>query len=91
MKIMSCAFALTTPLLAVRATPAVTTIWNGRRIPIKHCRRPLRVHTACLAVNKEPNTSEDEEQLDEAAMRAAEIHEVLIGLKQFKDRIVEGT
>lgn len=33
---------------------------------------------------------EQEEQLDEAAMRAAEIHEVLSGLKEFKDRIIDG-
>jgi hypothetical protein len=35
--------------------------------------------------------AEDEDTLDEAAMRAAEIHEVLDGLADFKARIVAGT
>lgn len=43
-----------------------------------------------MAVSKETNVPEDEEKLDEAAMRAAEIHEVLVGLKDFKARIIEG-
>ncbi|PXF43395.1 hypothetical protein BWQ96_06890 [Gracilariopsis chorda] len=89
MKDMACAFALTTPFVTSGAAPAITSSWNGRRIPVTPWRRPIRVHTACLAVNKEPNASKDEEQLDEAAMRAAEIHEVMNGLKQFKDRIIE--
>lgn len=49
-----------------------------------------------LPVDKSTSSSnaskadEQEEQLDEAAMRAAEIHEVLSGLKEFKDRIIDG-
>ncbi|KAI0561029.1 hypothetical protein FGB62_94g055 [Gracilaria domingensis] len=49
----------------------------------------VRLHTACVALNKQPNASEEEEQLDENAMRAAEIHEVLKGLEDFKSRIIE--
>lgn len=37
------------------------------------------------------NQAEEEEALDERAMRAAEIHEVLQGLQDFKDRIINGT
>jgi hypothetical protein len=33
---------------------------------------------------------DDENVLDEAAMRAAEIHEVLVGLADFKARIIAG-
>lgn len=35
-------------------------------------------------------TPDEEQPLDEAAMRAAEIHEVLTGLRDFKNRIIEG-
>jgi hypothetical protein len=37
-----------------------------------------------------PQPESGEEALDEAAMRAAEIHEVLQGLEDFKARIVDG-
>lgn len=64
-----------------------------------HSRRPATRHTACAAVKKGPqkgskkgdDAPEEQEQLDVAAMRAAEIHEVLAGLKDFKGRIVAGT
>lgn len=42
--------------------------------------------TLCLAAEKKDK--QEEEVLDEKAMRAAEIHEVLIGLQDFKERIV---
>lgn len=44
----------------------------------------------CASLPKEKQVSNEEEVLDETAMRAAEIHEVLIGLKDFKERIVDG-
>lgn len=37
-----------------------------------------------------PVPADEEESLDETAMRAAEIHEVLTGLEEFKARIVDG-
>lgn len=41
-------------------------------------------------VKAQGQTSDDEESLDEVAMRAAEIHEVLQGLRDFRSRIVDG-
>lgn len=76
------------PLTAVR-----------HRVVSERC--PLRLHSrvvhnrrvkltpTCLAADA--NAPEEEEVLDEAAMRAAEIHEVLSGLQDFKSRIVDGT
>lgn len=49
--------------------------------------RPRRTVTLCLAA--EAKSEPEEEVLDEKAMRAAEIHEVLVGLEDFKMRIVE--
>lgn len=54
-------------------------------------RRVTLQHTACVAVKKDQDAVEDEEKLDEAAMRAAEIHEVLAGLQDFKSRIIDGS
>ena len=42
----------------------------------------------CCTTPADP--ASEEEVLDEAAMRAAEIHEVLTGLEEFKMRIVDG-
>lgn len=61
-------------------------------------RRPIVHHTACTtAVEKGPKKDKDpaaeeegDDALDETAMRAAEIHEVLSGLKDFKNRIITG-
>lgn len=54
-------------------------------------RRIALRHTACVAVKKDQDAVEDEEKLDEAAMRAAEIHEVVSGLQEFKNRIIDGS
>lgn len=79
---------LTRPAVAERL-PIST--FNGRRLRVAPQRRVRFESAACLAaVNKEPNTPDSEEQLDEAAMRAADIHEVLQGLREFKNRIIDG-
>lgn len=44
-----------------------------------------------VADNKTKQSVDDEQPLDEVAMRAAEIHEVLTGLREFKNRIIDGT
>lgn len=50
-----------------------------------------RAPTLCLATPAKPKAAdENEEILDEMAMRAAEIHEVLTGLEEFKMRIIDG-
>ena len=79
------------PLLfrPVAKTRLHVTSLNGRRLRVAPVRRAFP-HTACLAVNKESEAQEEEEQLDEVAMRAAEIHEVVNGLKEFKNRIIDG-
>lgn len=43
-----------------------------------------------LCATASPSKEEEEDVLDETAMRAAEIHEVLTGLEEFKARIVDG-
>lgn len=87
---MSSAF-VGAPLPMFQRQQQVRTSLNTRRLRAQPVRRTFPPHTACLAASKEPGASEEEEVLDEAAMRAAEIHEVLSGLKEFKDRIVNGT
>lgn len=68
--------------------------WKTRSI-----RRAAITTRCCATIGDGTDKSEerlskqkmDEEQpLDEAAMRAAEIHEVLTGLRDFKNRIIEG-
>lgn len=68
-----------------------TSSFVGRRVcgPVGSRRAVLR-HIACVAVKKDTDAVDDEEKLDEAAMRAAEIHEVLTGLRDFKNRIIDG-
>lgn len=39
---------------------------------------------------KDTGKKEDDEVLDEAAMRAADIHEVMTGLLEFRQRIIDG-
>lgn len=74
---------------ATRLLPASS--YHGRRLYVAApTRRAALRHTACVAVKKDTDEVEDDEKLDEAAMRAAEIHEVLSGLKDFKDRIIAG-
>lgn len=76
-----------------RTSPQLsTTSFHGRRVcAAVRSRRALLRHTACVAVKKDADAVDDEEKLDEAAMRAAEIHEVLSGLKEFKGRIIDGS
>lgn len=86
--------AFTSSLFLIRSAAPVrlpVSAFNGRRLRVAPQRRVRFESAACLAaVNKEPDTPDSEEQLDEAAMRAAEIHEVLAGLRDFKTRIIEG-
>lgn len=48
------------------------------------------ISVACASQPKETQVPDEEEKLDEAAMRAADIHEVLQGLRDFKNRIIDG-
>jgi hypothetical protein len=84
------AFCAVSPL----ASSLLTSTWCGRR-PIRPLllfrHRPVSISAArvvCCELANPPDS--DEESLDEAAMRAAEIHEVLQGLQDFKARIVDG-
>lgn len=85
---------------AYRGRALATTSLAGTRLCVAPSRRVHSVYTVCVAVDKESKASqkkgppkkgeEEEELLDEAAMRAAEIHEVLGGLRDFKNRIIDG-
>ena len=73
-----------------------TTSLTGRPLSVKPLRRAYTYRTVCVSVAEEQRKKhkskdgEEEEVLDEAAMRAAEIHEVLVGLRDFKERIING-
>lgn len=62
---------------------------TGRPNFARHCPSHA-IAVACASPPKETQVPDEEEKLDEAAMRAADIHEVLKGLRDFKDRIIEG-
>lgn len=64
--------------------------WSWRVPPHKRA-AALHQVVACAPAEKPATDAEEESHLDEAAMRAAEIHEVLTGLKDFKNRIIDGT
>lgn len=51
--------------------------------------RPLPMKTLLCAAAP-PSKEEEEDVLDEKALRAAEIHEVVTGLEDFKARIIDG-
>lgn len=88
---MSFAFALSPAFLVSQTRPNLAVnSWRGWILTATPSRKVFRRQTCCLAVSREPSASEDEEKLDETAMRAAEIHEVVSGLKEFKNRIIEG-
>lgn len=61
-----------------------------RRAARPACRTRPVFTVVCEAAAPSPAPAEDEESLDETAMRAAEIHEVLVGLEEFKGRIIDG-
>lgn len=75
-----------------------TSLFNSSRaVHVARSRQAFLFPSACASEKAEDKAEvkadgneEEEEQLDEAAMRAAEIHEVLIGLQDFKDRIIDG-
>ena len=89
--------AFCTPLSVARARAAAPVLKASPTQPLARARaaKPRRVWAAPLACAQQPADKagaeeEEPEQLDENAMRAAEIHEVLTGLKDFKTRIIDG-
>jgi hypothetical protein len=80
------------PFVSLARTPAAA--WCGRplarHLPLRYRLERVRLPVAprCEVAASQPES--EDESLDEAAMRAAEIHEVLQGLEDFKARIVDG-
>jgi hypothetical protein len=68
------------PIYVRRSSPIFGILSNPRVVaPVVRC------------VASSPANNDEEDVLDENAMRAAEIHEVLTGLEEFRARIVDGT
>lgn len=84
---------------APTARALTTTSWICGRpcqlrssgLPVTGSARRSFALTVVRCAADSPAKDEEEDALDEDAMRAAEIHEVLTGLKDFKARIVDGT
>lgn len=76
--------SLALPTARSRSWAAVGQV---QRAPVRaRCVQPRRsTLTRCVAEEKV-----DDQPLDETAMRAAEIHEVVQGLNEFKGRIIDG-
>lgn len=87
---MSSAFVPAAGLLARRRwAPAAGSGLCGRALVVPRASGRPSGARVVRAVAK--GAEEEEGVLDEPAMRAAEIHEVLNGLLEFKGRIVDGT
>lgn len=88
------AFAVPACLGRVFATSSSSSSWTCQRPAHSRVAPPSRsasmVPTCCTAAATGKEEQADE-VLDEAAMRAAEIHEVLDGLEGFRQRIIDGT
>lgn len=73
---------------AVALSPQTRAPLSSRR-GTRYASARRRSAMPAMCVTTDATQSSEEEVLDEKAMRAAEIHEVLSGLEEFKSRIVE--